>query len=131
MTFHRPVFVGDEMTCYAQIIKVGRTSITSRSRAGCGRARSRSSDRHGERLASRPEPSGQSVRSRGRDPFQALLGPPNGLGLGFWAVLALDAPLGAGALAPPCPVRPVQGRVGPRRGQMKRFNVDRVGGGVR
>jgi acyl-CoA thioesterase YciA len=28
MTFHRPVFVGDEVTCYAQIIKVGRTSIT-------------------------------------------------------------------------------------------------------
>jgi acyl-CoA thioesterase YciA len=28
MTFHRPVFIGDEVTCYAQIIKVGRTSIT-------------------------------------------------------------------------------------------------------
>jgi acyl-CoA thioesterase YciA len=28
MTFHRPVFVGDEVTCYAHIIKVGRTSIT-------------------------------------------------------------------------------------------------------
>ena len=28
MTFHRPVFVGDEVTCYAQIIKVGTTSIT-------------------------------------------------------------------------------------------------------
>ena len=28
MTFHRPVFVGDEVTCYATIIKVGRTSIT-------------------------------------------------------------------------------------------------------
>jgi len=28
MTFHQPVFVGDEVTCYAQIIKVGRTSIT-------------------------------------------------------------------------------------------------------
>ena len=28
MTFHRPVFVGDEVTCYAQIVKVGRTSIT-------------------------------------------------------------------------------------------------------
>jgi acyl-CoA thioesterase YciA len=28
MTFHRPVFVGDEVTCYAEIIKVGRTSIT-------------------------------------------------------------------------------------------------------
>ena len=28
MTFHRPVFIGDEVTCYAEIIKVGRTSIT-------------------------------------------------------------------------------------------------------
>src|SRR5215813_13161818 len=28
MTFHRPVFIGDEVTCYAQINKVGRTSIT-------------------------------------------------------------------------------------------------------
>ena len=27
-TFHRPVFVGDEVTCYAGIIKVGTTSIT-------------------------------------------------------------------------------------------------------
>jgi acyl-CoA thioesterase YciA len=30
MTFHRPVFTGDEVTCYAEIIKVGRTSITVR-----------------------------------------------------------------------------------------------------
>lgn len=28
MTFHQPVFIGDEVTCYAQIIKIGRTSIT-------------------------------------------------------------------------------------------------------
>jgi acyl-CoA thioesterase YciA len=28
MTFHRPVFIGDEVTCYAEISKVGRTSIT-------------------------------------------------------------------------------------------------------
>jgi len=28
MSFHRPVFIGDEVTCYAEIIKVGRTSIT-------------------------------------------------------------------------------------------------------
>jgi acyl-CoA thioesterase YciA len=28
MTFHRPVFVGDEVTCYCEIIKVGTTSIT-------------------------------------------------------------------------------------------------------
>jgi acyl-CoA thioesterase YciA len=28
MTFHRPVFIGDEVTCYARILKVGNTSIT-------------------------------------------------------------------------------------------------------
>jgi acyl-CoA thioesterase YciA len=28
MTFHRPVFIGDEVTCYATILKIGRTSIT-------------------------------------------------------------------------------------------------------
>jgi acyl-CoA thioesterase YciA len=30
MTFHRPVFIGDEVTCYAEIIKIGTTSITVR-----------------------------------------------------------------------------------------------------
>jgi acyl-CoA thioesterase YciA len=28
MTFHRPVFVGDEVSCYVEIIKIGTTSIT-------------------------------------------------------------------------------------------------------
>lgn len=28
MTFHRPVFVGDEVACYAEVIKVGNTSLT-------------------------------------------------------------------------------------------------------
>src|SRR5579883_2167963 len=28
MTFHRPVFIGDEVSCYAAIVKIGRTSIT-------------------------------------------------------------------------------------------------------
>ena len=28
MTFHRPVFIGDEVTCYARIVKVGNTSLT-------------------------------------------------------------------------------------------------------
>ena len=28
MTFHLPVFIGDEVSCYAEIIKTGRTSIT-------------------------------------------------------------------------------------------------------
>ena len=28
MTFHRPVFIGDEVTCYAEIIRVGKSSIT-------------------------------------------------------------------------------------------------------
>jgi acyl-CoA thioesterase YciA len=28
MKFHSPVFVGDEVSCYADIVKVGNTSIT-------------------------------------------------------------------------------------------------------
>jgi len=28
LSFHRPVFVGDEVACYAEVVKVGRTSIT-------------------------------------------------------------------------------------------------------
>lgn len=28
MIFHKPVFIGDEVTCYAEIVKAGRTSIT-------------------------------------------------------------------------------------------------------
>jgi acyl-CoA thioesterase YciA len=28
MTFHRPVFIGDEVSCYAAVNRVGRTSIT-------------------------------------------------------------------------------------------------------
>ena len=28
MNFHLPVFIGDEVSCYAEIVKVGRTSIT-------------------------------------------------------------------------------------------------------
>lgn len=28
MSFHKPVFVGDEVSCYARIEKIGRTSIT-------------------------------------------------------------------------------------------------------
>jgi acyl-CoA thioesterase YciA len=28
MTFRRPVFVGDEVSCYAEVIKVGHTSMT-------------------------------------------------------------------------------------------------------
>jgi acyl-CoA thioesterase YciA len=27
MTFHRPVLVGDEVSCYGRVVKVGRTSI--------------------------------------------------------------------------------------------------------
>ena len=27
MTFKRPVFVGDEVSCYAEVIKIGRSSI--------------------------------------------------------------------------------------------------------
>ncbi len=28
MTFHRPVYVGDEVSCYAEVISVGHTSVT-------------------------------------------------------------------------------------------------------
>jgi len=28
MTFHKPVFVGDLVSCYAELVKVGRTSLT-------------------------------------------------------------------------------------------------------
>lgn len=28
MTFKRPVFVGDEVSCYAEVVKVGHTSMT-------------------------------------------------------------------------------------------------------
>lgn len=28
LTFHKPVFVGDEVSCYVEIIRIGRTSIT-------------------------------------------------------------------------------------------------------
>jgi acyl-CoA thioesterase YciA len=28
MSFHRPVFVGDEVSCYAELLNVGRTSLT-------------------------------------------------------------------------------------------------------
>ncbi len=28
MSFHRPVYIGDEVTCYATITRVGRTSLT-------------------------------------------------------------------------------------------------------
>ena len=30
MTFHLPVLIGDEVSCYAEIVKVGRTSIAVR-----------------------------------------------------------------------------------------------------
>ena len=30
MSFHLPVFIGDEVSCYAEIVKVGRTSIAVR-----------------------------------------------------------------------------------------------------
>jgi acyl-CoA thioesterase YciA len=30
MVFHEPVFVGDEVSCYGEVIRTGRTSITIR-----------------------------------------------------------------------------------------------------
>ena len=40
MSFQRPVFVGDEVSCYAKILKVGRTSITVKVEAHARRDRS-------------------------------------------------------------------------------------------
>ena len=28
MNFHKPVYVGDEVACYAEVVKVGHTSLT-------------------------------------------------------------------------------------------------------
>jgi acyl-CoA thioesterase YciA len=28
MSFHEPIFVGDEVSCYAEVVRVGRTSLT-------------------------------------------------------------------------------------------------------
>jgi len=39
IVFRRPVYVGDEVTCYAQIFKVGRTSITVKVEVFARRAR--------------------------------------------------------------------------------------------
>jgi acyl-CoA thioesterase YciA len=40
ISFHRPVFVGDEVSCYAKILKVGRTSLTVQVEAFARRDRS-------------------------------------------------------------------------------------------
>jgi acyl-CoA thioesterase YciA len=39
MSFQRPVYVGDEVSCYAAIVKVGRTSITVKVEAFARRGR--------------------------------------------------------------------------------------------
>jgi len=39
MAFHHPVFVGDEVSCYAEIVKIGRTSITVKIKSVARRAR--------------------------------------------------------------------------------------------
>jgi len=33
VTFRRPVFVGDEISCYTDVVKIGRTSITLKIRS--------------------------------------------------------------------------------------------------
>jgi acyl-CoA thioesterase YciA len=45
MTFHCPVFIGDEVSCYASVVKVGRTSITVRIESFARRGRT------GEKIA--------------------------------------------------------------------------------
>jgi acyl-CoA thioesterase YciA len=39
MTFHQPVLVGDVVSCYAEVIRVGRTSITMLVQTWARRAR--------------------------------------------------------------------------------------------
>src|SRR6516162_1904156 len=39
MTFHRPVFIGDEVSCYAEIVKTGTTSMTVKIQAFAHRGR--------------------------------------------------------------------------------------------
>jgi acyl-CoA thioesterase YciA len=39
MTFHRPVFVGDEVSCYAEITKIGCTSMMVKIQAFAHRGR--------------------------------------------------------------------------------------------
>jgi len=39
MIFHKPVFIGDEVTCYASIVKAGRTSISVNVESWVRRAR--------------------------------------------------------------------------------------------
>ena len=41
MAFHAPVFVGDVVSCYAQVVRVGRTSIAVQVEAWARRARTR------------------------------------------------------------------------------------------
>ena len=50
MTFHRPVYVGDVLCVYAEVTRVGRTSITVQLEAWASRAR-----RDGEESRSRAE----------------------------------------------------------------------------
>lgn len=41
LTFHKPVFVGDEVTCYAEITRIGRSSMTIKVEAWVRRALTR------------------------------------------------------------------------------------------
>lgn len=43
MSFHRPVFIGDEVTCYAEIVRIGTSSITVKIESW---ARRRTGDEH-------------------------------------------------------------------------------------
>jgi acyl-CoA thioesterase YciA len=45
MSFHRPVYIGDEVTCYATIAKVGRTSMTVKVESWARRGRGVEDDR--------------------------------------------------------------------------------------
>jgi acyl-CoA thioesterase YciA len=45
MSFRRPVYIGDEVTCYATILKVGHTSLTVKVESWVRRSRGIEDDR--------------------------------------------------------------------------------------
>jgi acyl-CoA thioesterase YciA len=45
MTFHKPVYVGDVVSCYGEVVRVGNTSVRVRVEAWARRASGRSEDK--------------------------------------------------------------------------------------
>ena len=66
MAFHQPVLVGDIVSCYAEVVRVGRTSITMHVEAWAKRGRT------GEELkvTEGNSPASPSTRTVGRDRYR-------------------------------------------------------------